>query len=135
MAASIDALIVFSEAAAAALFSAAARKLGRSQSTDSTIIADLEIDAGVTLFDRTTRKPRLTAHGEALLANARETLDAHERLIQAAARLSAGLEPSLSLAISNTYQPPHYEKLLVAFDKRFPPFTLHFLFKTLHNVL
>ncbi len=129
MAASIDALIVFSEAAAAGSFSAAARKLGRSQSTVSTIIADLEIDAGVTLFDRTTRKPRLTAHGEALLANAREILEAHDRLTQAAARLSAGLEPSLSLAISNTYQPPHYEKLLVAFEKRFPTVELECLVK------
>jgi DNA-binding transcriptional LysR family regulator len=129
MAASIDALIVFSEAAAAGSFSAAARKLGRSQSTVSTIIADLEIDVGVTLFDRTTRKPRLTAHGEALLANAREILEAHDRLTQAAARLSAGLEPSLSLAISNTYQPPHYEKLLVAFEKRFPTVELECLVK------
>ena len=75
MAASIDALIVFSEAAAAGSFSAAARKLGRSQSTVSTIIADLEIDVGVTLFDRTTRKPRLTAHGEALHLHREEGLE------------------------------------------------------------
>jgi DNA-binding transcriptional LysR family regulator len=135
MVTSIDALIVFSEAAAAGSFSAAARKLGRSQSTVSTIIADMEIDLAVALFDRTTRKPRLTAHGEALLANARETLEAHDRLIQAAARLSAGLEPSLSLAISNTYQPPHYEKLLVAFEKRFPTVELECLVKEDEDVV
>lgn len=48
-------------------FSAAARKLGKSQSTVSTAIANLEIDLGLNLFDRSSRKPMLTEHGRVVL--------------------------------------------------------------------
>ncbi|MCS6036963.1 LysR family transcriptional regulator [Klebsiella pneumoniae subsp. pneumoniae] len=44
-------------------FSAAARRLRKSQSTISTAIANLEADLGVTLFDRATRQPTLTPQG------------------------------------------------------------------------
>ncbi|EQC3254361.1 LysR family transcriptional regulator [Yersinia enterocolitica] len=50
-----EALIAFVEAAALGSFSAAARKLRKSQSTISTAIANLEADLGLTLFDRQAR--------------------------------------------------------------------------------
>ena len=62
-----EALTAFAEAATLGSFSAAARKLGKSQSTVSTAIANLEIDLGITLFDRSTRKPALTEHGRVML--------------------------------------------------------------------
>ena len=46
-----EALNAFVEAAALGSFSAAARKLRKSQSTISTAIANLEADLGLTLFD------------------------------------------------------------------------------------
>lgn len=52
-----EALIAFVEAAALGSFSAAARKLRKSQSTISTAIANLEADLGLTLFDRQARQP------------------------------------------------------------------------------
>lgn len=55
-----ESLIAFVEAASLGSFSAAARKLGKSQSTVSTAIAHLEIDLGLTLFDREKRYPVLT---------------------------------------------------------------------------
>ena len=55
-----EALLAFAEAATLGSFSAAARKLGKRQSTISEAIANLEIDLGLTLFDRSTRQPTLT---------------------------------------------------------------------------
>ncbi|HCU2193477.1 TPA: LysR family transcriptional regulator, partial [Klebsiella variicola] len=47
-----EALTAFVEAVDCGSFSAAARRLRKSQSTISTAIANLEADLGVTLFDR-----------------------------------------------------------------------------------
>jgi DNA-binding transcriptional LysR family regulator len=46
-----EALTAFVEAVDSGSFSAAARRLRKSQSTISTAIANLEADLGVTLFD------------------------------------------------------------------------------------
>ncbi|STV72818.1 DNA binding protein HpkR [Klebsiella michiganensis] len=59
-----EALTAFVESVACGSFSAAARRLRKSQSTISTAIANLEADLGVTLFDRTSRQPTLTPQGE-----------------------------------------------------------------------
>ncbi len=75
-----EALIAFVEAAALGSFSAAARKLRKSQSTISTAIANLEADLGLTLFDRQARQPVLTDHGRRVLAHVQEILAAGERL-------------------------------------------------------
>ncbi|CAH1542768.1 Transcriptional regulator, LysR family [Vibrio rotiferianus] len=58
-------------------FSAAARKLGKAQSAVSTTISNLEIDTGLTIFDRTSRLPNLTAQGERLHAQAISLLSMH----------------------------------------------------------
>ena len=66
-----EALTAFVETVASGSFSAAARKLRKSQSTISTAIAHLEADLGVALFDRTgTRQPRLTDEGRAMRSTA-----------------------------------------------------------------
>ena len=62
-----EALHAFVEAAALGSFSAAARKLRKSQSTVSTAIANLEADLALTLFDRSARQPVLTAAGRKVL--------------------------------------------------------------------
>lgn len=52
-------------------FSAAARRLGKAQSVVSAAIANLEIDLGLALFDRSGRYPVLTeaaTHGDAKAA-------------------------------------------------------------------
>lgn len=115
-----EALTAFAEAATLGSFSAAARKLGKSQSTVSSAIANLEIDLGLTLFDRSSRKPALTAHGQVMLRQVQDILAASDRLDRAASQLGAGLEARLSVVWSDTYQSDGFEDMLAAFEKRFP---------------
>ena len=115
-----QALEAFVEAAASGSFSAAGRVLGKRQSSISESIARLEDELGVVLFDRQGRYPLLTAAGEQLLDQARAVLSAHDRLANRATQLAAGVEPRLTLVISDTYQPTRYEALLTELDQRYP---------------
>lgn len=57
-------------------FAGAARKLHRATSVMSYSISNLEMQLGVSLFDRkTTRKPQLTEAGRTVLAEARTTIN------------------------------------------------------------
>ncbi|MEO7401880.1 MAG: LysR family transcriptional regulator [Polaromonas sp.] len=115
-----EALTAFAEAATLGSFSAAARKLGKSQSTVSTAIAHLEIDLGLSLFDRSSRKPALTDHGRVMLGKVREILAASDRLDRSASELAGGLEARLSVVWSDTYQSERFEPILLAFERQFP---------------
>lgn len=100
---SIDQLRTFIAAADEKSFSAAARKLRRAQSVVSQTLANLEQQLGVTLFDRRGRYPRLTAHGEALLLDARAVAAGVDEFKARAKTLSQGLEPELSAVIDVMY--------------------------------
>ncbi|MDN0084065.1 LysR family transcriptional regulator [Crenobacter sp. SG2305] len=115
-----ESLQAFAEAAVQGSFSAAARKLGKSQSTVSEAIANLEIDLGVTLFDRSARQPVLTEAGRALLGRVDEVLAAHDRLGRAAGQLAGGMEPRLTVVVSDTYQSVQYEATLTELDQCYP---------------
>ncbi|WP_044870209.1 LysR family transcriptional regulator [Pseudomonas sp. LFM046] len=115
-----ESLEAFAQAVALGSFSAAARKLGKSQSTVSEAIARLEIDLGLELFDRSSRQPTLTEAGRTLLGRVEEIRAASERLQRAAAQLSGGLEARVTLALSDTYQSAQYEARLVELDERYP---------------
>ena len=119
-----EALTAFAEAATLGSFSAAARKLGKSQSTISSAIANLEIDLGLMLFDRSSRKPALTDHGRVMLGKVHDILAASDRLERAASELGGGLEARLSVVWSDTYQSDSFETMLKDFEQRFP--TLEF---------
>lgn len=115
-----EALTAFAEAAILGSFSAAARKLGKSQSTVSSAIANLEIDLGLALFDRSSRKPTLTEGGRVVLGKVQEILAASDRLDRAASQLAGGLEARLSVVWSDTYQSDRFENMLMTFEQRFP---------------
>jgi DNA-binding transcriptional LysR family regulator len=115
-----EALTAFVEAVACGSFSAAARRLRKSQSTISTAIANLEADLGVTLFDRATRQPTLTPQGEQVLSYVKAILAASERLDELAISLSGETEARLTFVLSDTLHPDVLEDLLVQFDRRFP---------------
>ena len=117
---SADTLSAFAEAATLGSFSAAARKLGKSQSTVSTAIANLEIDLGFNLFDRSSRKPVLTEHGRVMLAQVHDILVANDRFARAARMLAGGLETRLIVAWSDTYQSDRFAHILSAFEKNYP---------------
>lgn len=115
-----ESLHAFVEAASQGSFSAAARKLRKSQSTISTAIANLEADLGLTLFDRTTRHPQLTPHGRRVLSHVLEILAASSRLDELSTRLAEQTETRLTFVLSDTYQSTHHEQLLRRFEQRFP---------------
>lgn len=114
-----EALQAFVEAAALGSFSAAARKLRKSQSTISTAIANLEADLGLQLFDRQARQPILTAAGRKVLGHVQEILAASERLDALSIRLADKTEPRLTIVFSDTYQPNHHDRLMLHFERRY----------------
>jgi len=125
--ASHEVLLAFVEAATQGSFSAAARKLGRSQSTISAAVASLEIDLNLTLFDRSSRKPGLTPAGRVVLQRAEDILAATSRLEMTASQLSQGVEAKLTVALSDTYQSDRFEASLSAFEQRYPDLELECL--------
>ncbi|WP_086730865.1 LysR family transcriptional regulator [Streptomyces carpinensis] len=79
-------------------FARAAERLGISPPPLSRAIRRLEIELGVTLFERTTHSVALTPAGEVLLAEARIALDALQAAGRRAQRAAAP-EPKLVLAV------------------------------------
>src|ERR1700744_5326870 len=71
-------------------FSRAADRLQMAQSPLSQRIRTLEAELGVRLFERTNRRVRLTAAGEAILREARTTLRAAQATQRAAGRARDG---------------------------------------------
>ncbi|MFJ2483441.1 LysR family transcriptional regulator [Pseudomonas sp. NPDC087598] len=125
--ASQEVLLAFVQAATQGSFSAAARKLGRSQSTISAAVASLEIDLDLVLFDRSSRKPTLTPAGHVMLQRAEAILAANSRLEMTARQLAQGVEPKLTVALSDTYQSARFEAALVEFEQRYPDLELECL--------
>lgn len=96
---SFDQLRTFVAAADEGSFSAAARRLRRTQSSVSETIANLETQLGVTLFDRSSRYPRLTTEGGVLLADARALVAGVDCMKARAKGISGGLEAELAAVI------------------------------------
>ncbi|MBF8720396.1 LysR family transcriptional regulator [Pseudomonas guariconensis] len=115
---SLDQLQMFVESVKTGSFSGAGRKLGKTQSTISAAIANLEADLGVELFDRTSRNPILTVSGQKLLVQAESVLERCLTLEAHADCLSETLGPSLTLAIETPYGP--LIPVLKAFESTFP---------------
>lgn len=115
---SLEQLQVFVAAVQAGSFSAAARRLGRTQSTISAAIGNLEADLGVELFDRSSRIPALTAAGHKLLLQAEAVLERCYALEGSADSLAEQVEPSLTLAIEVPYG--SLIPVLREFDEAFP---------------
>jgi len=101
-------------------FSAAARKLGKAQSVVSQAIANLEIDLGQPLFDRSTRKPTITEQGQRLLAHAQATLVQSQELESTAKALAAGDESELCIVVDPALLLPSLYQLLESFCQQFP---------------
>lgn len=95
----LDQLRTFVAAAEQGSFSAAGRKIRRAQSVVSHTLANLELQLGVMLFDRSNRYPKLTAAGESLLRDAKAVIDSMDLLKARAYSLAEGLEPELSVAV------------------------------------
>jgi DNA-binding transcriptional LysR family regulator len=96
---SFDQLRMFVAAADEGSFSAAARRVQRTQSAVSEAIQTLEDQLGVALFDRSGRYPKLTNEGVILLADARAVITDVDALKARAKGIAGGLEAELSAVV------------------------------------
>lgn len=114
----IDLLRAFTTVAEVGGFTRAADVLLRRQSTLSLQIKRLEEALGRRLLDRTSRRVRLTAEGESLLADARHMLDLNDRLV---ARLN---EPAIAgtvrLGTPEDFATTHLPQVLARFAQAYP---------------
>src|SRR3981189_555733 len=117
---SLDQLRTFIAAVDEGSFSAASRKLLRSQSVVSETISNLEEQIGVRLFDRSGRYPKLTAAGLALLANSRSIITGVDLLKARAKGMSVGLEPELSVVIDVFYPIDAITQVAKEFRRNYP---------------
>lgn len=130
-----ESLQAFAQAAATGSFSAAARRLGKSQSTISEAVSRLEVDLDVTLFVRGARQLTLTEAGSSLLSRVQDVLAASDRLLRQASQLAAGLEPKLTLVLSDAYQASQYQARLSELDERYPDLEFECFFAEHADVL
>ncbi len=101
-------------------FSAAARKLRRVQSAVSSAMANLEAQLGITIWDRSTRIPRLTDQGRAVLGSARKVLLEVDGLRRLTAGMTMGVEASVSLCVDALFPLPVLVDLCTRFRGAFP---------------
>jgi DNA-binding transcriptional LysR family regulator len=121
----LDQLQVFVAVAETGSFSAAARRLNRSQSVVSYTIANLEAQLELQLFERGgTREPRLTEEGKAMLEDARRMVSVLQGLRSRAEGLKQGLEAEVAVAIDVSLPSPVLTCVLKAFQVQFPTVSL-----------
>jgi DNA-binding transcriptional LysR family regulator len=120
----VDQLLVFSTIVETGSFSAAARRLKRTQGAISYNISTLEGLIDVVLFDRSGRRPVLTDEGRTLLASAGAVLDKMAQLNTVASGIRSGLEASLSVAVDTLYSPSLLAEVIREFQGEFPTVSL-----------
>ncbi len=117
---SMDQLRTFIAAAEEGSFSAAGRKLRRAQSVVSQTLANLELQVGFALFDRSGRYPRLTEQGRALLDSARAAASSMDGFKAKARTLAEGLEAELSVAVDVMFPIARLTEAVRRFHQEFP---------------
>ena len=117
---SLDQLRTFVAAVDEGSFSAAGRRLGRVQSAISALVARLEGQVGVALFDRSRRQPVLTAAGAILLADARAVLAGVDAMRARAKGMVSGIEPELSMVVDVMFPLARLAAAARAFREAFP---------------
>lgn len=116
----MDQLKIFEMAATEGSFSAAARKLGKAQSRVSTAIADLELDLGAELFDRSLHTPTLTPFGQEMLTEARFVLAQRDRLNARAMAAVAGQDIELVIAGDEAVPLVGFQTIFARLAEQFP---------------
>jgi DNA-binding transcriptional LysR family regulator len=111
----LDAVRVVETIARRGSFAAAADELHRVTSAVSYTVQKLEEDLGVSLFDRSGHRAKLTAAGQLLVARGRELLGAAGQLAGDVRAVASGWEPQLTLALDLIYP----EELLIPLIARF----------------
>ena len=98
----LDALVVLDAIDRCGTFATAAVELHRVPSSLSYLVQKLESDLGVTVFDRSGHRARLTCTGRTLLDEGRRLLRAADELECRAKRVESGWEAELHIALDAT---------------------------------
>ncbi len=112
---SLDGLLVLDAIARKGSFAAAAEELHRVPSAITYTVQKLEQDLGVTLFDRSGHRARLTAAGEELLKEGRHLLRAAVDLECRVQRVAKGWETELRVAYDEVISPDRLAPLVAEF--------------------
>lgn len=117
---SLDQMRVFAVVVEEGSFSAAARRLNRSQSSVTYAVQKLEGAVGTLLFDRSGYRPELTDAGRALLPRVRRVVETNAGFERQARALRQGIEPELTLVVDAMFPMPSLFAALSAFGQQFP---------------
>ena len=131
----LDQLRVLQTVVEVGSFAGAARKLGRATSVISYSISNLETQLGVLLFDRqSTRKPRLTEAGRAVLSEANAISNRISGLRARVRGLQQGLEGEINLVLDVMLPATRVVDALKAFRAEFPTVSLRLYMEALGAV-
>ncbi|WP_294534546.1 LysR family transcriptional regulator [uncultured Rhodoblastus sp.] len=120
-----DQLKIFLAVVESGSFAGAGRKLNRAVSVISYGVANLEAQLGIELFDReTTRRPRLTEAGHAVLAEARTVAQGVDGLRARVKGMRDGLEAEVHLAVDVMLPAARLGEVLRSFSEQFPTVSL-----------
>ena len=101
-------------------FGRTAERLGISQPAVSESVRALESRLGVKVFDRTSRRVRLTPAGEGLERGLVPALAAIDRALAGASELSRTVQGLLRVGFVLTTEGPALSRLIAAFQARYP---------------
>ncbi|MBT0587671.1 LysR family transcriptional regulator [Alteromonas oceanisediminis] len=96
---SLEALKVIATIQQKGSFAAAAEALFKVPSALTYTVSKLEQELGVTVFDRSGHRAKLTAAGHLVLSEGQQLLDAAQRLTEKVKELESGWEPRLTIAV------------------------------------
>ena len=132
---SLDQLKVFIASVEEGSFSGAARRVLRAQSVVSEMVANLEAQIGVRLFDRSGRYPKLTPQGSVLLSDARGIVAGVDFMKARAKGMAGGLEPELSAVIDVFFPIEGITAAAKMFSEQFPGTPLRLYVEALGGAL
>ncbi|MGF1686531.1 LysR family transcriptional regulator [Photobacterium japonica] len=121
----LDNIMAFVSVAEEGSFSAAARRLNKSQSTISTSVQNLETDIGYAVFNRDKKRPYLSEKGHKLFSSSKVLLKQYHEVIAVAQKLSSASPMMLTIGIDPFLYHPTVTRLLNDLADAFPQLDLH----------
>ncbi|MDN2480396.1 LysR family transcriptional regulator [Vibrio agarivorans] len=127
-----DNLIAFHTVANEGSFSACARKLGKSQSTISGAIKNLELELGYLLLDRSGARIKMTSKGKKIYSLATPILYKYQELNALAESLAHSEIAKIKVGIDSIVFNSKIKSVLIEFSEEFPEVEITVLTKPSH---
>jgi DNA-binding transcriptional LysR family regulator len=123
----IEAIQIFVETVQRGSFTAVARARGVAPSSVSRVIAELEADLEVRLFQRTTRRLSLTEAGQGYLDRVAPLLEELQRAREHARDLGSAPKGLLRVAVAGSFAQLHLSRWLARFLATYPDLSVELL--------